>query len=702
MTFTLWIGKSMVLQEGFMNKNFFLDRFMKSWKKRHMSQVMILAFSTLVLSLLAFFYFSSEDVDISTLKSELLQPTVIYDVDGKIASKISGNKNEGVPIGQVPEHLKNAVVAIEDHRFYDHKGVDIIGITRAFIRNLKAGEVVEGGSTITQQLTKNALLTSEKTYGRKIEEVFLAREIEKEYSKDEVLQMYLNQIYFGGGAWGLKQASLKYFGKEVEELSISESALLAGLIKAPSSLNPYEHLEKATNRRNVVIAQMHNQGFITKDQFDKASTEKVVLDDQASDPFQGKFPYYVDHVLDEAVKKYGLSQDQLLTEGYKIYTELDTSMQASIEETYQNDELFPKGNDDVLVQSGAVLMDPESGGLRALVGGRGKHVFRGYNRATHLTAQPGSTIKPIAVYTPAIEQGWEITDTVKDEQMKFGDYAPSNYNNRYLGEVPMYVAVKDSLNLPAVWLLNELGIQKGIDTVKRFGIPLDEGDRKLGLALGGLETGVSPLIMAEAYSVFPNSGNKMEAHAIKKIVDAKGEIVAEWKEEKVKVTSKEVTVKMTTMLLGVVEEGTGTRVQIPGIEIAGKTGSTQVPIEGIDGVKDQWFVGYTPSLVGAIWLGYDKTDENHFLTTTSSENAALVFRGFMKEVVKDAEPESFDVPHITAFEKKKQEDERKALEEQFKNKAGKWKKTIENEKEKWEEKWKDRGKGKGKDNKGND
>jgi penicillin-binding protein 2A len=692
---------SFVLQGGIMTKNLFIGSFMKKWKKYHMSQVTILAFAILVLSVLAFFYFSSKDVDISSLKNELLQPTVIYDSEGEIASKISGNKNEGVPISEVPEHLKNAVVAIEDHRFYNHKGVDIIGISRAFIRNLKAGGVVEGGSTITQQLTKNALLTSEKTYGRKIEEVFLAMEIEKEYSKDEILQMYLNQIYFGGGAWGLKQASLKYFGKEVEVLSISESALLAGLIKAPSSLNPYEHLERAKSRRNVVLAQMHNQEFITKEQFDKASTEKVVLDDQASDPLQGKYPYYVDHVLDEAVKKYGLSQDQLLTEGYKIYTEMDTAMQVAIEKTYQNDGLFPKGNDEVVVQSGAVLMDPKSGGLRALVGGRGKHVFRGYNRATHLTAQPGSTIKPIAVYTPAIEQGWEITDAVKDEHMKFGDYAPSNYNDQYLGEVPMYIAVKDSLNLPAVWLLNELGVQKGIDTVKRFGIPLEKGDRKLGLALGGLEKGVSPMVMAEAYSVFPNDGERIEAHAIKKIVDAKGKVIAEWKEEKVKVTSKEVTDKMTTMLLGVVEQGTGKRVQIPGIEIAGKTGSTQVPIEGLDGVKDQWFVGFTPSLVGAIWLGYDKTDEDHYLTTTSSENAALVFREFMTEAVKGTETESFDVPHISALlEKRKQEDERKALEEQFKNKAGKWKKTIENEKKKWEKKWKDRGKGKG--NKDND
>ncbi|SFA80301.1 MULTISPECIES: transglycosylase domain-containing protein [unclassified Bacillus (in: firmicutes)] len=678
-----------------MNRESYRNKMKKDWKQRHWKQIVLLLVTSFILIGLGFFQFFSSDVDISKLKNELLQPTVIYDVNGKVASKISGNKNEGVSINEIPVHMKNAVVAIEDHRFYDHSGVDLIGISRAFFRNLKAGGVVEGGSTITQQLTKNALLSTEKTYDRKLEEVFLAREIEKEYSKDEILQMYLNMIYFGEGSWGIKQASLKYFGKEPKDLTIAESALIAGLIKAPSALNPYEHIEKAKDRRDVVLVQMKEQGMISQNQYEQAKSEKVTLKDKGADPFKGKYPYYVDHVLDEAIKVYGLSQDQLLTEGYKIYTEMDTTMQGAVENTYASDSLFPSSNDDTIVQSGAVLMDPQTGGLRAIVGGRGQHYFRGYNRATQLKAQPGSTMKPIAVYTPAIEEGWDIKDLVKDEPMKFGNYEPKNYKGRIHGDVPMYEAVKESYNIPAVWLLNEIGIEKGLDAINRFGIPLEKGERNLALALGGLQTGVSPKEMAEAYSVFPNSGTRTKAHSIKKIVDVDGNVVARFKEKKIKVTNKIVTDKMTTMLLGVVEHGTGKAAQITGYEVAGKTGSTQVPIEGIDGVKDQWFVGYTQSLVGAVWVGYDKTDKNHYLNTTSSEGAAVIFKDFMKDAVKNTPNTRFDVPHIATFmeEKRREEERKRSVEEQFKNEADKWKKTIEEETKKWEKKLK---KGKGK------
>ncbi|MFL6557375.1 MAG: transglycosylase domain-containing protein, partial [Bacillus sp. (in: firmicutes)] len=365
-------------------------------------------------------------------------------------------------------------------------------------------------------------------------------------------------------------------------------------------------------------------------QYGKAKHEKVVLNDRGGDPFRGKFPYYVDQVLDEAINQYGLSQDELLTGGFQIYTELVPMMQTAMEKTFQNDALFPEGKDR-LIQSGGVLVDPKTGGIRAIVGGRGKHTFRGYNRASQLEAQPGSSFKPLAVYTPALENGWEISDMLKDEPMTFGDYQPSNYDHQYAGEVPMYEAVKESKNVSAVWLLNELGVEEGLDSIKRFGISLDKNDRNLSLALGGLHKGVSPLNMAEAFAVFPNNGVRVKTHAIKKIVDADGNVIAEWKTKKERVTTKAVTDNMTTMLLGVVEQGTGSAAQIPGRETAGKTGSTQVPIKGINGVKDQWFVGYTPQLVGAIWVGYDKTDANHYVTPISNKGSAVVFREVMTE-----------------------------------------------------------------------
>lgn len=264
-----------------------MKKVVNNWKRWHMNQLMVLSFSLLVLGFLGIVYAYSMDLDISSLKNELPQATVFYDLNGEVASKVSANKNEGVPINQIPDSMKNAVIAIEDHRFYEHHGVDYIGITRALIRDIKARGMVEGGSTITQQLTKNTLLTSQKTLKRKVDEVFLAMQIERQYSKQEILQMYLNQIYFGDGAWGIKHAARNYFAKDVKDLSISESALLAGLIKAPSALNPYHHLEKATQRRNLVLTQMKKQGYITNQQYEQAMNEKVMLNDKGGDPFRG-------------------------------------------------------------------------------------------------------------------------------------------------------------------------------------------------------------------------------------------------------------------------------------------------------------------------------------------------------------------------------------------------------------------------------
>ncbi|MFD5851702.1 transglycosylase domain-containing protein [Cytobacillus pseudoceanisediminis] len=679
-----------------------IKKFQSTWIKLHLTQVSILLASTLVLAFLSFVYFSYKDADISALEAGLAQSTVIYDADEEVASKISANKNEGISIDKIPDHMKNAVIAIEDHRFYEHGGIDLKGIGRAFFTNLKAGGIVEGGSTLTQQLTKNALLSAEKTYKRKLEEFFLAIEIEKEYSKDEILQMYLNQVYFGEGAWGIKRAAMKYYAKDVEDLSISEAALLAGLVKAPSAINPYQNEDKAIERRNLVLDRMKEHSFISEKEWEKAKNEKLVFEDGGGDPLKGKYPYYVDVVLEEAINKYNISLDDLLSNGYQIYTELDQDMQGSVEETYKNDQLFPKGTGEQPVQSGAILLDPHNGGIRALAGGRGEHTLLGHNRAVHKVGQPGSTMKPIVPYAAALEAGWEITDELKDERMTFGeDYEPNNYNGQFRGNVPMYEAVKDSLNVPAVWLLDEIGVEKGVDAAKRFGIPEDAINQNLALALGGTNEGVSPLTMAQAYAVFANGGERPEAHSITKIVDKDGETVAEWKGENTRVISKDVADKVTTMLLGVVQHGTGKAAQIPGREVAGKTGSTQMTIEGIDGVKDQWFVGYTPQLVGAVWVGHDMTDAKNYLTTSSSEGTAPIFREIMTEALKNQEAESFNVPQIAGLmEQRQREQQRKAWEKNIRKETEKIKEKIEKEKEKWKEKWsKEKEKDKEKDKK---
>ena len=621
------------------------------WRKFHLTQVFILLFSICILVLLGFGIYFMKTADVESLKKGLSQHTTIYDKDGDVASKLSAHQSESVPIKKIPDNLQNAVISIEDHDFYNHHGFYLKGMLRAFIQNLIHGAPVQGGSTITQQLTKNALLSPEKTYKRKIEELFLAIELEKVYKKKEILEMYLNTIYFGQGAWGVQNASEKYFGKNVEDLNLSESALLAGLIRAPSALNPYDHYDAAIQRRNVVLDQMVKYGYITKEEANNAKNTPIVLKDKSKDPLKEKYPYFVDAVLDEAIHRYGLSQKDLLEKGYKIYTTMDQNIQSQLENVYKENWLFPTGVNGEDVQSAVVLLDPHTGGVLGVVGSRGDHVFRGFSYATQMKTSPGSTIKPLAVYTPALEEGYKPTSLLKDEKMKFGDYEPTNYDGVYKGEVPMYEAVEKSLNVPAVWLLNEIGLDKGIDALNRFGIPLEKEDRNLSIALGGMYKGVSPLQMASAYSTFANGGVRQEGHFIRKIIDPSGKVVGEWKGKAKRVTSKKVANEMNSMLLNVVEEGTGRRASIPGYTIAGKTGSTQVPIEGVDGTKDQWFVGYTPNVVGAVWLGFD--NNNDYLSSNSSDGVVPVFREVMEKTLPFVKNESFGVAPIQKQEEKK-------------------------------------------------
>ncbi|EIJ82006.1 penicillin-binding protein [Bacillus methanolicus PB1] len=665
------------------------EAIVRFWKKKHITQILLLILLIFILLMILFFAFMASRANVQSLKDGLRQATVIYDKDGDIATKVATNRTEGVKVKELPDHVKNAVIAIEDERFYEHNGFDIKGIARAFFQNLFAGRITGGGSTITQQLTKNALLSPEQTYKRKVEELFLAVEIENHYSKDEILEMYLNQVYFGSGAWGIGQASKKYFNKDIQKVSISEAALLAGLLQAPSAYDPYNHYDRAMERRNVVLGKMKGLGMISADEFKAAKTEEIQLEDEGGSFVDRKYPYYVDAVLDEAISKYGLTQDEILTRGYRIYTEMDQNLQSTLEHVYERDSLFPYGRGGTLVQSGAVLLDPASGGVRALVGGRGEHVFRGFNRATQLKTQPGSTMKPLAVYTPALEEGYKVTSKLKDEPMSFDGYKPENFSKTYKGEVPMYEAVEKSLNVPTVWLLNEIGLDKGLDALKRFGIPIEKEDEHLGIALGGMHKGISPLQLAEAFSVFPNEGKRNDSHLITKIVGPTGNIIAEHKQKITKVTSKSVANEMTSMLLNVVESGTGKGTNIPDVQLAGKTGTTQLPYNDVDGTKDQWFVGYTPNLVGAVWLGYDKTDREHYLSNSSSENVVPIFRAIMEEILPYIEPAEFNVQSvnetIAGKDQKETEEMIKERAEQMKKQAKKIEEVLKEEAPKWKQ-----------------
>lgn len=654
------------------------------WKRKHITQILLLAALTALLLAILFFAYLAATANVQSLKDGLKQSTVLYDKDGDEAGKLAANRTGGAKIEELPDHMKEAVVSIEDERFYKHNGFDIKGIARAFFSNLFAGRITGGGSTITQQLAKNALLSPEQTYRRKAEEIFLAVEIEKNYKKEDILLMYLNQVYFGSGAWGIDRAARTYFNKPISGVTISEAALLAGLLQSPSALDPYQHYDRSISRRDTVLGKMQELGYISKDEYEKAIAEKIVLEDGSSNTEARKYPYYVDAVLDEATSKYGLTQEEIFTRGYTIYTELDQNIQSGLEKVYDRDSLFPAGRGGQLVQSGSVLLDPSTGGVRAIVGGRGEHVFRGFNRGTHIKAQPGSTLKPLSVYTPAIEEGYDASSILKDEPMTFGNYKPENFSRTYAGEVPMYKAVEESLNIPAVWLLNEIGIDKGMDSLKRFGIPTEKEDRALGIALGGMRKGISPLQLAQAYAAFPNEGKRHDAHFITKIVGPTGNVIAERKKKTVKVTSKAAAREMTSMLLNVVESGTGQRTRIPEVQIAGKTGSTQLPYNDIDGTKDQWFVGYTPSLVGAVWLGYDKTDREHYLSTSSSETVVPIFRSIMEQVLPYTEQKDFGTESVND-----QLAEEAEPDIDLQERAEEFSKRLKEDLPEWKEKWQD-------------
>ncbi|RAP77518.1 transglycosylase domain-containing protein [Paenibacillus montanisoli] len=639
--------------------------------------------------------------DISLLEKPLPAPTIIYDQQEKEASKIASNTFEPVTFDRLPKHLIDAVVAVEDKRFFEHDGTDAWGIGRALLTNLTSGKTVQGASTITQQLAKNVFLTHDRTWTRKWNEALLAKKIEESYDKQQIITMYLNQIYFGEGAWGIKRAAQTYFGKQVQELTVSESALLAGIIRAPSALSPFKHPEKAKERRSTALQLMKEQGKISPEKYEAAMLEPLrVRKSKASHDGGIKYPYYVDQIVREASELYGLTENEVLHGGLRIYTALDPRMQEAAERVYANETLFPESKPDQLIQSGAVLVDPRDGGIKAVIGGRGKQPFRGFNRAVQLKRQPGSTMKPIAVYTPAFEKGYSPSDTLWDVPTDFGGYEPKNAGGGYHGEVTIYDSIVNSYNIPAVQLLNDIGIDAGMEASARFGIELTDADRTLGLALGGLQEGVSPLDMAEAYGVFANDGVRMPAHSILRIESADGIVLAEAaeaEENALQTTDASIASTMTEMLEGVVREGTGEAAALPDRPVAGKSGTTEVT----GGNKDNWFVGYTPQLVGAVWLGYDHTDATHYLTT-SSKAAAAVFHELMGEALKGEPVMAF--PGAPGYTKKKkdrdEEDWQTQENSQESDKEEKEREKEERKREKEREKQEDkadRGHGKGKD-----
>ncbi len=579
-------------------------------------------------------------------KLNLDQATIIEDQNGKQVAKLSvteGNR-EFVPFGDIPKLVQDAFVATEDKRFYEHSGVDLLGIGRALVKDIIARSAVEGASTITQQLAKNLFLNADKTLFRKGTEASIALALEQQKSKQEILELYLNRIYFGKGQYGIKTAAKFYFNvSNLDKLELWQIATLAGIPKSPGNYNPVSNPEKSMERRAVVLKLMFDQGLITE--AEKEAAAKEVYKAGASTRQQAKYLTYVDYVMDEAQEKTGLSEEELRSTGYTITTTINTKAQLAMEKEFANDERFEKSIDERQVQGSMVIMDQHDGSLIAMVGGR-DYETQGWNRVTK-QRQPGSAFKPIVDYGAAIETGnffpWS---TVQDVKQCYGNYCPSN-TNQYKGAIPMKLAIKESRNVSAVWLLNEIGVSKGMDFAEKLGIKLDKEDRNLAIALGGLTHGVTPLQMARAYGAFANSGKLQDPHSILKIKDNKGKTVYEYDEPKAEqVMSENTAYYVTELLQGVVQKGgTGVRANFGSRPIAGKTGTTQAGIPNLKTShnRDVWFVGYTPEWTAAVWFGYDETDKDHLLTQSSGQAAAM-FSAVMSKALEGVERKSFPKP----------------------------------------------------------
>lgn len=618
------------------------------WKKSKFWKRFFISLIALFLIFIGGFAIYVSTLNVSKLQSPLAQPSYIYDRYANKVSQLSSSKIEPVPINKIPKMMQQAIVATEDQRFYEHIGVDVWAILRALVNDLRTKNFSQGGSTITQQLAKNIFLPSDKTLSRKFMEAAYAFKIELTLSKDQILEEYLNQIYFGEGNWGIENVSKYYFGKDVQDLNLVECAMLAGLPQAPSLYNPVKDKEKALDRRNVVLSLMKEQGYISETDYERACSSPITLRTGALDTLAGKFQPYVNYVIEEAISRYGLTEDQLMTGGFQIYTEMDPKVQQASEDVYNNDKYFPQGKSDQIVQSGIAIIDQHNGGIRGLVGNREQTVFRFFDHASQLKRQPGSSIKPIAVYGPALEKGYTPNSLLYDGPLNINGYSPKDEDSQYRGQVTMEKAIQNSFNIPAVWLLNQIGLETGMSFAKRAGLPLTEEDCTLSFALGGLSNGVSPLQMAQAYGAFANLGTMNKVFAIDKITSTSGYVFAEVKPESVQVTDPQDAYTMTRLLENVVNNGTGKNAFL-GRPTAGKTGSVELPhtkeFSGISkGVKDVWFVGYTPELTAAVWMGYDNTDRNHYLTISGGSGPAVVFREVLARALVDAPVRDFRIP----------------------------------------------------------
>jgi penicillin-binding protein 1A len=541
--------------------------------------------------------------------------TIIYDDEQEYAAGLHAGENRTeVSLDQIPQDFIDAFIATEDRGFYEHHGINYRGIARSLLNNITSGDLKgQGASTITQQLAKNAFLSFEKKWERKIKEILLAFKIESAYSKDEILTMYLNLINFGSGAYGVQAAAETYFDKDVSELSLAQCSMLAGVPNAPS-LNPFQNYEWSKTRQKVVLDNMVEAGYIDRATADEAYA--VELEFKQTHPSNSQYGYYIDAVIDESIdilsakEIYNDPEYAFYRTGLKIYTTMNADMQKFAEDYFADSSHFlqQKNEQGEPVQAAMAIFDHQTGGIKAVMGGRTYEQKRGFNRATDAYRQPGSAIKPLTVYLPALEDGYMPFYTLNDSPLSYkvsnGVWQPSNHDGTYRGYITMRTAVKYSVNTYAVQLLDKVGIRNGYDYGLNLGLELIDkpGTNDLGLAplaLGGLTRGVTPVQMASAYGAIANGGLYQNPHFITRIVDEDGVELYRYQPKSHRAISEQASWLMTSMMRTVVESGTGTNARVSGVVTAGKTGTSEE-------YMDSWFCGFTPAYSMAVWMGFDK------------------------------------------------------------------------------------------------
>ena len=571
--------------------------------------------------------------------------TRVYSDSNQLLAEFFVENRTPVVLSDVPEALIRALVATEDTRFYSHRGLDYRGIARALYRNVRSGKILEGGSTLTQQLAKILFLTPERSYLRKIKEMALALKIEQRYTKQEILNLYLNQIYFGSGAYGVEAAAQTYFGKQAKDLSLAECALLAGIPRSPKYYSPFKSRESAFSRRAHVLNRLVATGTITEAQAREASLLPLPAQPTVQHKGPAPAPYFVEYIRQKVEERFGSSI--LYSGGLNIYTSINNNLQGYAEHALSAglDKLAPKLDRKHKrlqpLQAAIIALDPATSHIRAMVGGRDFSKSQ-FNRAWQALRQPGSAFKPI-VYATAIERGFSATDILSDTPLSVKvdakkTWTPENFTRTYQGDVTLRKSLAQSLNVPTVRLMSKIGIEETIRYARTLGIksPLKA---VLPLALGSSD--VTLLELTSAYSVFANGGIRLEPVAILSITDSSGRVLYSSDSLPVQAMKPETAYIITNLLKGVIERGTGWKARELGRPVAGKTGTT-------NDYRDAWFIGYTPSLVAGVWVGFD--DQRSLGPKATGSRAALpIWLDFMKQAHQNQDPMDFSVPNDLLF-----------------------------------------------------